>query len=474
MGRTGRLIMATRVEATGTEQSAATGATDSGQAPQSLSSKRDRCLARERYPRLYYQITHEHVSFDHIAKAWGISHDPDKPAKDDDKGVSQFLEAEARKKFSEEHGDIEREYWIDEPFAGCALTGDGRVHSVMNFTDPELVLYEAAIHQLCRDAHRIFETPTGQGKEATVGQGKKAGRDLKEVGEMLYVVLARVIVAASVLEKKRATQRERDDALAAARAQWKTARASVEEMIQRQARFEYFEGVGLGALITIPVLAAAGWAAVHYGASQLSQPGAPGSLTAAIVGGAAGAVISVTQRMTTQTKTPLVIDFTAPKQQKIALGALRPIVGAVFGAVVYFAIIGGLLAVEARTGKDASIAVAFFAVAGFAAGFSERFAADVLQRASSGILPTTQGKQAVEKPDELSLLLSEQPRHAATPTVTQKRQASAPKKGTGPKKRSPRPSPRRLSTPRPATSSNPDVRRQHSPKRRTVESGAGP
>ncbi|HWN00752.1 MAG TPA: hypothetical protein VNO54_27185, partial [Streptosporangiaceae bacterium] len=108
---------------------------------------------------------------------------------------------------------------------------------------------------------------------------------------------------------------------------------------------------------------------------------------------------------------------------KIALGALRPIVGAVFGAVVYFAIIGGLLAVEAKTGKDASITVAFFAVAGFAAGFSERFAADVLQRASSGILPTTQGKQAVEKPDELSLLLSEQTRHARTP-VTQERQTS--------------------------------------------------
>jgi len=197
----------------------------------------------------------------------------------------------------------------------------------------------------------------------------------------------------------------------------------VEEMIQRQARFEYLEGVGLGALITIPALAVAGWAAVHYGANQLNEPGAPGSLTAAIIGGAAGAVISVTQRMTTQTKTPLVIDFTAPKQQKIALGALRSIVGAVFGAVVYFAVIGGLLAVEARTGQDASITVAFFAVAGFAAGFSERFAADVLQRAGSGILPTTQGKQAVEKPDELSLLLSEQPRHARTPTVTQERQA---------------------------------------------------
>jgi hypothetical protein len=84
---------------------------------------------------------------------------------------------------------------------------------------------------------------------------------------------------------------------------------------------------------------------------------------------------------------------------------------------------GQLRTREARTAKDASITVAFFAVAGFAAGFSERFAADVLQRASSGILPTTQGKQAVEKPDELSLLLSEQTRHARTP-VTQERQTS--------------------------------------------------
>jgi hypothetical protein len=92
--------------------------------------------------------------------------------------------------------------------------------------------------------------------------------------------------------------------------------------------------------------------------------------------------------------------------------------------VVYFAVIGGLLAVEARTGKDASITVAFFAVAGFAAGFSERFATDVLQRASSGIMPATQGKQAVEKPDELSLLLSEQSRHAKTPTATQKAKTS--------------------------------------------------
>ena len=398
-----------------TEQGTATSDTHWDQAPQCFFGKEDHYLAFKYRPRLYYQITNEHVSFDHIAKAFWIGNDPYEQVGEEEKRVSQFLEYLARRKFSDKHEGIEKDYWNRKPMAGCSLTRDGYVHSVMNISDPELVLYEDRVHQLCRDVHRTFGT--------AAHRNKKAAKDLKDAAEMLYTVLTRVICTASVLEDEHATQHERDEALAAVRIQWKTTSTSVEEMIHRQARFEYLEGVGLGALITIPALAVAGWAAVHYGANQLNEPGAPGSLTAAIIGGAAGAVISVTQRMTTQTKSPLVIDFTAPKQQKIALGALRPIVGAVFGAVVYFAIIGGLLAVEERTGKDASITVAFFAVAGFAAGFSERFAADVLQHAGSGILPTTQGKQAVEKPDELSLLLSEQTRHARKP-ATQEHQKS--------------------------------------------------
>jgi hypothetical protein len=412
-GQRGRTLATSgaRIE---TEQGTAPGDTPSDQAPQSPFDERDHRLAFLWRPRLYCQITQEHVSFDHIAKAWRIGNNPAKPAGKEEQRVSQFLEYLARRKFSEDHEGIEKDYWCKKPWAGCALTGDGYVHSVMNFTDPELVLYENHVHQLCRDAHRTFGV--------AAHRSEKAKEDLTEVGEKLYSVLTRVILAASVLENEDATPRERDDALAAVRIQWKTVRDSVEEMIQRQARFEYFVGVGLSALVTIPAMAVAGWAAVHYGANQLSEPGEPGSFTAAIIGGAAGAVISVTQRMTANT---LVVDFRAPKLQKIALGALRPIVGAVFGAAIYFAIVGGLLAVEARTGKDASVAVAFYAMAGFAAGFSERFATDVLDRASSGILPSTRGRQDAEKPEELSQLLSEQSRHAETPAVTHEREAPA-------------------------------------------------
>lgn len=420
--------MATSAASVEPKQGTHTGDTGPSQGHQPLFDKEVDCLARERYRRLYFQITDEHVaSFDHIAKAWWISHNPDKPPKDDqEKRVSQFLEYEARKTFRKKYGDIEREYWNQKPFAGCALTSDGRVHSVMNVTEPKLVLYEDLVHQLGRDAYRTFEQAAHWNKKAA----NKARQNLNEIGEMLYVVLARLILAASVLDDEDEDEDVQDKAVKALRIEWESAQASVNEMIQRQARFEYFTGVGLGALITIPAMAAVGWASMRYATNVLNEPGEPASLTAAIIGGAAGAVISVTQRMTTRARNPLVIDFTAPKLQKIVLGALRPIVGAVFGAVVYFAIIGGLLALQANTSKDASIASAFFAVAGFAAGFSERFATDVLQRASSGILPTTQATQPVEKPDEFSMLPTS-PRHAETTTVPGEHSAPARQRPAG-------------------------------------------
>lgn len=407
-------------------QGTPTGETHPEQPARTPFHESDYRLARQLRPVLYCQITQEPVSFDHIAKAWRIRNNPDKPVGKDEERASRVLEYLARRRFSAEHEGIQKDYWSERPWAGCALTGDSWIHSVMNSYDAELVLYENRIHQLCRDAHRTFEAAQ-RDEDAAGGRlglfqknrrnsREKAERDLKESGEMLYTVLTRVIGTASVLEDEHASQQQRDEALAAVRMEWKIVRTSVEGMIQRQARFEYFEGVGLGAAITISLLVGAGLLAAHFGANQFSEPGA---FTAALIGGAMGAVISVTQRMTANT---LTLDFAAPKHQKVLLGALRPLVGAVFAAVVYFTIIGGLLAVEARTGKDASVTLAFFAVAGFASGFSERFATDVLDRASSGVLPAPRDHRNVKNTDEPERLMAEQPRHVEGPAVTQQPQ----------------------------------------------------
>jgi len=148
--------MATNGARIRTEQGIVTGDIQRDQTPQCFFNEADHVLAFKWNPRLYCQIMEEHVSFDHIAKAWWIANDPDDPVGKDEKRASQFLEYLARRKFSEQHGSIEKDYWNKKPTAGCALTGDGYVHSVMNITDPELVLYEDRVHQLCRDVHRTF------------------------------------------------------------------------------------------------------------------------------------------------------------------------------------------------------------------------------------------------------------------------------------------------------------------------------
>lgn len=482
--------MSTDVGAAESKQGTATGDTNLRQSCKQPFSRQDYDRARERYTRLYFQIMNrEHVAFEDILRARWISPEKAEPTRKSTKEkrrISILLENEARNKFEHDHGPIEQEYWGVEGEAVCALTADNWVHSAMNLTDPELVLYETRVLQLCRDAHRTFDEGTLQGQGITdprrahqrwralptldgrsrtaaaddrgildgppdagrpatlegsrrwKARGRlkarrrwKADRTLKEIGEMLYVVLSRISFAATEMAENK-PQDEIDNAFFSLRIEWKTARASVEELIQRQARFEYFAGVGLGALITIPALAVGGWLSMRFGAQQLNEPGEPGSLTAAIIGGAAGAVISVAQRMTTKTRTPLMIDFTAPKLQKVFLGSLRPIVGAVFAAVVYFAIVGGLVSLHANTGQDASVAVAFFAVAGFAAGFSERFATDVLSRASSGILPSYDNKVEIERTEETSLLASEQFSHRRAATVAQEQHISEGAKKTSP------------------------------------------
>jgi hypothetical protein len=171
----------------------------------------------------------------------------------------------------------------------------------------------------------------------------------------------------------------------------------VNGRIQRNARFEYVTGVFWGTLVCIGVLTGLGFLAAHFGGAEINGAGDGGTLAAATIGGTVGSFISVSQRVTRST---LRLDFTASRLQKIFLGTLRPAVGAVFGAFIYFAIIGGLFAIQedaAIAHQKSAVTLAFFAVAGFVSGFSERFAAGVLENAGSAVMPAPWGMQEVER-----------------------------------------------------------------------------
>jgi hypothetical protein len=119
-------------------------------------------------------------------------------------------------------------------------------------------------------------------------------------------------------------------------------------------------------------LAAAVTAIVAVAAGALDTPA-----MLSVLGGATGAVVSVLSRMSSG---KLKLNPESGKKTIRALGFMRPVIGAVFGAVIYLFLDGGIVDVLAppTTGSH----LAFYAGLGFLSGFSERFAQDVIEQAT--------------------------------------------------------------------------------------------
>jgi hypothetical protein len=136
---------------------------------------------------------------------------------------------------------------------------------------------------------------------------------------------------------------------------------------QRQAQLEYLVG-----MVMFLALAAAGTLAIALFTPLLDE-----AATVSVLGGAAGAVVSVMNRMTSGS---LKVRPEAGKKTIRALGFMRPVIGATFGAVVYLFLDGGI--VQVVSPPDGGANLAFYAALGFLSGFSERFAQDVIAQAS--------------------------------------------------------------------------------------------
>jgi hypothetical protein len=152
---------------------------------------------------------------------------------------------------------------------------------------------------------------------------------------------------------------------------------------QRQAQLEYL----LGMLMAI-VPTAAITAIVAITAGLLDTPA-----MLSVLGGATGAVVSVMARMSSGN---LKLTPESGKKTIRALGFMRPVIGAVFGAVVYLFLDGGI--VDVFTPPSGGSELAFYGGLGFLSGFSERFAQDVIaqvtpkdpQSPDTARLPTSQ------------------------------------------------------------------------------------
>jgi len=327
-----------------------------------------------RFPELHEAATTGRPTFRHLVQARGIFQQPKKEGDDD---LAAWLLPRLRQRFADVHGGIEKEFYCKHVVGGCLLASDASLHSILNSAPPELIAQEIECKIMARESGVGFASP-------------RLRPQLEEATDHAYSALTRVLGAANLVADPTADEAAKTAALVSAAQEGAAARARVSALLQRQARYEYFQGVLAGVLPTVLLIAVLGAVADAYVSSLFSVAHAVGAVTMATL----GAVVSVVQRMSSG---GLVVDFTAPRGQRLALGALRPLVGAVFGAVAYFALLTGVLASGAEDADGAS-SFAFFALLGFAAGFSERFATDMLERAGQLIgAPTTAPEPAAPR-----------------------------------------------------------------------------
>jgi hypothetical protein len=134
---------------------------------------------------------------------------------------------------------------------------------------------------------------------------------------------------------------------------------------KRAAQFYYLRGVALG-------LALVALVAVLLG--QIEASGLQMDLLAWTMGaGAAGATVSVLLRVRSS---GLVLDYQVGRRRLLLLGAVRPVIGAVSGSLVYFLSLAGIipLAESSAYSRQLGLHVIF----GFLSGYSERWIQDML------------------------------------------------------------------------------------------------
>jgi hypothetical protein len=290
------------------------------------------------------------VTLGMVASAHHLAASHDRPEVRDE---ARLLKRHLRTKFERQQGAVRNSYFCQHLPGAIAMVEEPQaLHTVLNSGNDRLVALEADCHALDHQAHTAFA----------------GSRSQQPLTDAVYSAMTRVLAAADIAAT--GDEAALAPALAAAETEVEHVRKRVEVAIQRQARFVYFQGTLAGTAVAVVVCVLLGMASARFWASHIDTS----ALVASALFGALGAVVSVFQRISTG---QLKLDFNASRWQLLSLGGLRPLVGAIFGTVAQFALGAGLLGV----GERPASAVGVFALIGFAAGFSERFATDMVERA---------------------------------------------------------------------------------------------
>jgi hypothetical protein len=290
-----------------------------------------------------------------------------------------------RKRFEQEHGNVVEHYFASDPAVGAVLV---RPHKLgpLGGSYQIMVAHTRALPRpltdqlrtVLHEKHRLASRVHGRARDIVV----------HDTYSLVVYLLAAVGPStghpdkAEIASMTKIVQRE----LACLR-------RFAKDAARRTALWFYLMGLALGAAIGIGLIVSA------YHSKTVDSVGDRLTVAACLAGGAMGAVISVMVRVTRGTT--LDVDSTRGRGVLLLAGSFRPVIGAVFGAVLLVLAHGGLLPFQPVPGGSAAAAgingyVCFFIGLAFLAGFSERWAQDTIVSSAPKVPPARRSEPTME------------------------------------------------------------------------------
>ena len=335
-------------------------AVDEGAEPVAKRSLRERLFGKRVRPVSFPELVWAHFERQKALQAQGG------PGGVAEERYRRYLDA-----FEAAHGKIAEVYWCANQPAAVALT----------VTRPP-VLLRPFKHDLVR-LHRVSDWLTKNTPDVARFMhdcdtlAVKIGSVLRETTQRIALQWTYALTSYLLAAVDNAGGRLSGAQLAAVTRAHRLEFARIEEYYKgaaiRGAQIVYFWGMVLGAVFLTVLGGVLLLVAVGVDADRDSVE----KFFACYAAGAVGAIVSVLQRVTSG---HFGIDYELGKGALRRLGSFRPFIGAVFGVAVFFVVKSEVVQVsEPETPKG----FYFVVILAFLAGFSERFAKDLLDEAAS-------------------------------------------------------------------------------------------
>ena len=277
----------------------------------------------------------------------------------------------ALERFEDEHGELITAYWCADVESAVALTAgkpntgwlrrllsvSPKFHRVSDWATKDEPDIARALHQCDELAVRATEVLRGRSRRITIQLVMTSACHLLSLVDARGENPPQAHKAAVAVEVRQLAQLRHD----------------YREAANGDAQLIYFAGMSIGiALLGVLYLVANG---------LLEGEGIEDrTIIGCLVAGALGAVVSVIARINSGT---FALDFDVARGYTLFLGALRPVIGSIFGLLAYFMLTSGFVNVFSLPEDDIQ-RFYFLCVIGFAAGFSERWAQDTLTGGLTG------------------------------------------------------------------------------------------